>query len=152
MKNKIIFNRQAYVSASQSGDFWTDLELIQQISVTNEEIILTIQRLAAEKLASIVPDPIVYLPPTRSGGKITRGGGYGASTKLVNVTRFEFKIRPVNMEDDTRYIWAPAVRCLNLLSVVNELTKNTGNLDDEFKFTFDVIKPLEWIAPTTKDN
>ena len=151
MKTNVI-EGQAHVFASQSGNLWTDLGSINKISVHGYEVRLTLKRLFAEQLASMVPDTMKYLPPKRSGSNITLGSGLGTSSGLVNVSRFELQIRPSNMEDDKRCMWFPSVRCLNFLAEVNKLMKNQDNLNEDFTFVFRIEKPLEWIAPVTGAN
>ena len=152
MKTNIVFEGQAYVFASEHGDHWTDLGLVNMVSVHGNEVELTVDTLVAEQLASIVPDPWKYLPPKRSGSNITMNSGLGTSSGLVNVSRFELQIRPSNMEDDKGRMWIPSVKCLNFFAVANMLMDNQDNVNEEFTFVFRIVKPLEWISPVTGAN
>ena len=152
MNTNIVFEGQAHVIASQNGDHWTDLGLVNMVSVHGNEVELTVYTLVAEQLASMVPNPWKYRPPKRSGSNITMNSGLGALTGLVNVSRFEFRIHPSNMEGDKRCMWFPSVRCLNFFAVANTLMDNQDNVNKEFTFVFRIVKPLEWIAPVAGAN
>ena len=152
MKTNTVFEGQAYVFASEHGDPWTNLGLISEVLVYKSEVRLTVNTLVAEQLASMVPNTWKYHPPKRSGSNITMNSGLGALTRPVNVSRFEFKIRPSNMEDDNRCMWLPSVRCLNFFAVANKLMDNQDNVNEYFTFVFRIEKLLEWIVPVTGAN
>ncbi|MCY3627824.1 MAG: hypothetical protein OXG88_09300 [Gammaproteobacteria bacterium] len=136
MENKRNFNGPANVRAGNfESEDWKDFGLIENVSIEENKVMLTMKRKVAWQLASMIPSVYKIHPPS---GK--KGAGLGFSTTPEIIPEV-FQLEIVPDRDDPANVFLPIVKIPNINKLYDELSAVEDSSDANFTFVFILAEP-----------